>query len=422
MSGMHVLGRIFLSMFLSTGFAFVCPGQSWDVFDMGNSPLPSTTVNALVEDGEGGLWIGTDWGLCHFDGGTEWLVYQTGNSALLTNDVRALARDSNDRIWIGTVDEGLFVLDGDAWSVYTSQNSPLPENGIRDVFVDHRDWVWATTTGGLACFTGSEWRVYDESPESHGGLILNTANTRCVAVRLDGLVCLGTFNGGLHFITETSVFFLNSVNNGFFDNTASDVLFDPVSGDRWVCTPSAGLLRQQGPPQGGSWFQWNGSIGFPSNGMTCAAIDGQGRVWSGAQIFGLIRVDTDGTFTQFTEANSGLPDDEIRSVLVAEDGAIWVGTVYGGLARYRETVGFEDVAHASFQVFPNPTSSSLAIEVDGSAGGWEWTLWDVQQRKVDEGASDGGRVQLSVLGHDPGVYMLVVRSGGFVATKRILVV
>lgn len=396
--------------------------QQWQVYDMENTPLPSTTINALLDDGTGGLWIGTDWGLCHFDGESSWEVYQTQNSGLLTNDVRALARDAEGRLWVGTADEGLFILDGTLWSSYTNQNSPLPENGIRDLFIDQLDRTWITTTGGLACITGDEWRIYDDTEESYGGLVLNTANTRSVAVRSDGLVCLGTFNAGLHFISDAGVSFLNSVNDGFFDNTASDVLFDPVSGDRWVCTPSAGLLRQQGPVQGGAWFQWNGSIGFPSNGMTCAAMDGARRVWAGAQVFGVIRVDPDGSFTQFTEANSGLPDDEIRSVLVAEDGTVWVGTVYGGVAKFTGAVGIEEKDGPSVNVFPNPTADLCRITVPPTSTGWTWRLSDMRQRTLLSGIGQAEGITVSFQGQPAGPYLLSVEHQGFVVTKRIFVV
>ena len=37
------------------------------------------TVHALALDGNGTLWVGTDWGLASYDG-VNWVVYQEGNS------------------------------------------------------------------------------------------------------------------------------------------------------------------------------------------------------------------------------------------------------------------------------------------------------------------------------------------------------
>lgn len=376
---------------------------------MTNSPIPSTTVYAIAEDISGGVWIGTDWGLCHFDGEAGWEVYQVGTSAIPSNDIRALARNIQGHLWVGTLSEGLALWDGTGWTTYNTGNSPIPENGIRDLFVDHRNWVWITTSGGLACFTGSEWRIYDASEQSFGGLALNTWNTRSVAVRQDGTVCLGTFNGGLHFLTETSVFFLTTFNDGFFDNTATDVLFDPASGDRWVSTPAAGLLRQQGPTAGGSWYQWNSSVGFPSNGVNCISMDGSGSVWAGTQFFGLIRVDPDDSFTSFTTSGSGLPDNEVPSVLAASDGSIWVGTVYGGLARYRPTIGIlESSLDPVIRVFPNPAAEWCVVEIAGASGTWSWEISDGQGRRVYLGFAVGGTTQIPVRSLASGAYVLTV--------------
>jgi len=400
------------AMFM-TSIPLSLAAQTWEVFDLSNSPIPSTTVNALVEDPNGGIWIGTDWGLCHFDGGTEWQVYQVGASGIPSNDIRALAVDGGGRLWIGTLSDGLCVWDGVTWTTYNTGNSPLPESGVRDLFVDHRDWVWITTSGGLACYTGTEWRIYNASEQSFGGLVLNTSNTRCVAVRSDGLVCLGTFNGGLHFITETGVSFLTTFNDGFFDNTATDVLFVPVSGDRWVATPSAGLLRQQGPAVGGSWYQWNSSIGFPSNAVNAIAIDGMGQVWAGTQFFGLIRVDVDDNFTSFTEANSDLPDNEIPSLLATSDGAIWVGTVYGGLVRFQPTAGMRESAQGpTIRVFPNPASNWCTVTTPEVSGPWNWEVHDALGRPVARGLASGTAIRIPLAGLDVGGYHLLLVNGG----------
>lgn len=382
-------------------------GQAWQVWDMDNSPLPSTTVKALVEDGQGGLWVGTDWGLCHFDGEDTWEVYQQTEGGLPGNDINALARDGQGRIWVATT-AGLVVKDGALWTAYTTTNSPIPEDEARGLFVDHLDRVWIATSGGLACFTGTAWNIYNATPESYNGLVLNTGNTRCVAVRPDGLVCLGTFNGGLHFITDASVHFLSTFTTGFFDNTATGVLFDPLTGDRWVATPSAGLLRQQGPTQGGVWYQWNSSIAFPSNGITCLDMDPQRRVWCGTQIFGLVRVDLDGSFDQFNEVNSGLPDDEVRSVLTAGDGAVWVGTTYGGLARLTEDVGIGDsVPVLGSSVFPNPAQGSTTIIFDTRHSGTvHWRLHTVDGNLVRTGSATPTGYVLSLSGLAAGSYLL----------------
>lgn len=412
----------FLTFLSFTAIVLSVRCQEWQVWDMGNSPLPSTTVKALAEDGLGGIWVGTDWGLCHFDGAEDWEVFQIANSPLPTNDIEVVVVDAQQRVWAATTG-GLVMKDGEDWSVFTIENSAIPESAARGLFVDHLDRLWIATSGGLARVSGNEWVIYDNTPESHGGLVLNTANTRCVSVRPDGLVCLGTFNGGLHFLTETSVSFLTTFNDGFFDNTANGVLFDPVNGDRWVATPSAGLLRQQGPAEGGVWFQWNSSIEFPSNGLTCLDMDPERRVWVGTQISGVVRVEQDGTFIQFAQTGDGLPDNEVRSVLAADDGSVWVGTTYGGLARYTETVAIREAQkQIRIAVSPNPVRTWATVEiVEGRNEGVSWSLFGPRGEFLRSGRGFGSRFQLSAQGLSAGLHLLKVTNGAFVETIRLIV-
>ena len=64
--------------------------QSWEVFDMNTAGLPSNTVRALAVAPNADVWVGTEFGLCRYDGNL-WQTFQTGSSGLPDNDIRALA-------------------------------------------------------------------------------------------------------------------------------------------------------------------------------------------------------------------------------------------------------------------------------------------------------------------------------------------
>jgi len=325
-------------------------------------------------------------------------------------------------LWVGTQSNGLVKREGEVWTNYTTGNSLLPEDEIRDLFVDHRNWVWITTSGGLAVFTGMEWFVYNATDESHNELILNTSSTNCVAVREDGTVCLGTINGGLHFLTDTTVFFLTIPQDGFFDNTATDVLFDPMNGERWVSTPSAGLLRQQGPPFGGVWFQWSAAIGFPTNGISAISMDTTGSVWAATQAAGVIKMGSDGSYIVLNQMNSGLPDDELRSVMATSEGELWVGTTYGGLARYSSSVGIERLDQdIPLLVFPNPASDHCIVQFGTGACSRAWSMASTDGKVVERGTSMGSSMELQLVGLDRGTYILEVVQGKLVRHCRVLV-
>jgi hypothetical protein len=106
--------KFFLLLLLTT----VCRssllfGQSWTIYNTGNSGLPDDNIRALAVDQQQTKWIGTDAGLVKFDG-TSWTVYNTTNSGLPDNSVRTIVVDDTNAIWIGTFQGGLARFNGTA--------------------------------------------------------------------------------------------------------------------------------------------------------------------------------------------------------------------------------------------------------------------------------------------------------------------
>ena len=359
--------------------------QTWEVFDMASTGFPSDNITDIVQDQSGNIWAATAWGLCRYDG-TAWEIFQAGSSGLPDNVIRALAVDSLDRIWIGTQLHGVVVYDGSIWSSYDVDNSPLPDNEINSLAIDYRGWAWIGTYLGLLCYTGDEWRIYNTSDTAYGGQQLNGNTILHTAVRHDGLVAICTLNGGFHYLTDTSLTVHATYIDFFPDNTQNEVAFDLVNNERWLATPSQGLVRQGGPWYEGPWFQYttNNSL-LPSNAVNCVRVDAQSRVWFGTLLAGLGMRDQDGSFTNYTSTNSGLPDNTVQCVMVAADGSMWVGTAYGGLAHLSFTEAVAETPAPAFNLFPNPCQGHVQLDRHGNAAPGHWRILDLSGRSVREG-------------------------------------
>lgn len=360
---------------------------------MTTAGFPSDNVTDIVQDHAGNIWAATAWGLCRYDG-TTWEVYQSGSSGLPDNVIRALAIDSAGRVWIGTQLHGVVVYDGDTWTSFDSDNSPLPDNEINSLTIDHRGWAWIGTYLGLVCWTGDEWRIYNTSDTAYAGQQLNGNTILHSAVRGDGLVAICTLNGGFHYLTDTSLTVHASYIDFFPDNTQNEVAFDLENNERWLATPSQGLLRQGGAWYDGPWFQYttNNSL-MPSNAVNCVRVDDQSRVWFGTLLAGLGMREPDGSFTNYTSSDSDLPDNTVQCVLVAADGSIWAGTAYGGLAHLSFTESVPESGGASFDLFPNPCQGHVFVRSTGTLTSGRWRILDLSGRSVQEGGFYPGPVQ-----------------------------
>ncbi len=68
--------------------------------------------------------------------------------------------------------------------------------------------------------------------------------------------------------------------------------------------------------------------------VVALAAGADGALWIGTFGGGLARLDKDGRWWNYNKANTqgGLPDDRVSALAAGADGALWIGT-YSGLAR-----------------------------------------------------------------------------------------
>lgn len=108
--------------------------------------LPSNDIKALVEDAQGGLWIGTYGGVSYLRDG-RFTNYTTANG-LTGNRVRSLHLDAEGVLWIGTYDSGLSRWkDGRLANITRRQG--LANEGVFQILEDRRGNLWMSSNQGI---------------------------------------------------------------------------------------------------------------------------------------------------------------------------------------------------------------------------------------------------------------------------------
>lgn len=106
---MHRIPIIFALLFL---FPFVSNGQDMTFYHYGlEEGLSQETIRSIYKDKNGFLWLGTQDGLNKFDG-TAFTVYKNRKKDSLSisgNFINALVEDDDNNIWIGTNDNGISI-------------------------------------------------------------------------------------------------------------------------------------------------------------------------------------------------------------------------------------------------------------------------------------------------------------------------
>lgn len=161
------------------------------------------SVNALYEDRQGEIWVGT-WldGLFRYNPSTGRLDHympQANNPfSISANKITGIYEDSRGLIWIATHSGGLNSFDKNSgrFTSYTTQNG-LPNDVVFGVLEDERGILWISTMNGLVRFDPhvNNFRVYD----IHDGLVHNQFNWRASCKSSSGLMYFGGVNGLISF-------------------------------------------------------------------------------------------------------------------------------------------------------------------------------------------------------------------------------
>ncbi len=129
--------KILSCIFLFYSFAIFSPAYAQKVFFEQLTTaegLPSDYVNVLFEDSKGNLWIGTDKGVCRYNG--KEFSYFNKDNGLTSNFVFCITEDMKGNIWFGTFEGGLCKYDGTKITPYLLADKQEFKN-IFQVFFNH---------------------------------------------------------------------------------------------------------------------------------------------------------------------------------------------------------------------------------------------------------------------------------------------
>ena len=282
----------------------------WRTYDATDG-LPGET-HCLLQDRQGYLWIGTNAGLCRYDG-TEFITYTTADG-LVDNRLQALCEDHEGRLWIGggerfpTKGGGLSCFDGKRFTNYTTAHG-LPDNRVNALCADHHGRLWIGTGSGLSCFDGDDFTTYTTAD----GL---TMAVYSICEDSQGKLWFGTHLGLVCFDGQS--FMIYTAADGLLGHYSA--LCEDNQGRLWIGSGYSG--------QGVSCFDGqrfttytsdNGLVG-KQNLVMAVCEDHQGRLWFGGWD-GVSCFDGD-RFINYSAAD-GLWSNGVFDIIEDREGQMW---------------------------------------------------------------------------------------------------
>ncbi|MCG8309262.1 MAG: response regulator [Cytophagales bacterium] len=332
-------------------------------------------ISDIAIDYNRDIWVG------FFNGGVLRLQAQSGKYAdsylytacnhLITNRINDLLIGAFDILWIGTSGGGVHFADlrSKPFKTINSENTAVPDNYITAIYEDEGN-LWIGTRNGLArsCISGEI--SYYEKGRHISALYKDRSGQFWVGTRFNGLRCLEengsmqkfnrwqerglssnevigidedsfgrlwivTFRHGMTLMdarTKKVLAYLNR-DNYLPTNNLTYVYPDPVQPDvTWVGTRDAGLLKLSCPEISQVsveqyQFDRKDPSSISSNYVWPILRTSGHELWVGTIGGGLnklVETDEGVLFQHFTEKD-GLADNDVESILVDNDGNLWIG-------------------------------------------------------------------------------------------------
>lgn len=309
--------------------------------------LPQNSIFSIAQDSKGFIWFATYDGLSRFDG-YQFIAFKPdpGNLRGISSNITVtLASGADDKLWVGTTGSGFSVFDTkfllfkNYLSEVNSFNS-LSDNDITSIRV-MGDYVFIGTTNGLNVFITNEERILSFSTQH--GLAANYIHS--VFSHQDGEVWLSTSEGIQLVALENNQLISKRIWPLLFTNGVVSQIIGDKEGRLWMVTDrhitcfnidSNSNLKEVYKLSYNSFpKELPGNIQF----NTICQRD-NGEFWVGTQSGLLKLTEKDGIFnlSDFFINNvndeSSIPGNQIISLYTDNEGILWVGTRFSGLAKY----------------------------------------------------------------------------------------
>lgn len=384
---------------LGTILAFLVPldlmGQRYTFRQYGTDEgLTNLSVNCLLQDRAGYIWVGTDNGLFRYDGdGFQAFRHAEG---LPNTEIRNLAESPDGVLWVA-MESGVARRSGTRFvPVNTGEKEQYPTvafdrlgrvyvkdasrivrgtpngggsyqfstlvHGATDSFTVSGEDVWYGKNGALWHFSGEKaerigtfaalplHQSYPITQDAHGNLWLRSMSklyelpkgkTQLVD-RSEGIPSTSSCNlyadrwGRVYVSNDTGVVVLDGDARPYLngEHGLPSYSVGPVLLDRkgalWIGLSGGGLVRRLGH---GEWLSWKKEDGLLHNGVWSILHDRTGKLWVGTS-GGLSILDANGRLVHSWTDRNGLAGSHVQAIVEGTAGDIYAGTIPGGISRF----------------------------------------------------------------------------------------
>lgn len=298
--------------------------------------LPQTHVNTLIQDSTGFLWIGTQDGLCRYDG-YQFVTYTNNpldSLSLCNNYIYSIVDDSKGHLWIGTR-FGLSRLDrstGKFKNYFSNPENPnsLSSNKVYSVFCDKQGLIWVKTLEALYLYNSSTDNFTRYQHYNDIFTLPSETGTFPIYEDSQGRLWVGSKEGLMLFDKQRGVFkrYSNETSNQYsISSNRITSIFEDSKGNFWIGTDD-GLNRFDYRSE--RFYHYNSTNVFLANIIEYIG-EGDGFLWIGTDK-GFCKLYDDGSIKVIDNLiynNQKVRPVHISAILQDKSNVLWVGSQVG---------------------------------------------------------------------------------------------
>ncbi len=305
----------------------------------------------------------------------------TVKEGLSSNTVNAIIKDHNGLMWLGTTN-GLSKYDGSNFTIYRHQQgdkNSLPSNEILTLFVDHTGKLWVGTAGGGLCYYDQKLDRFEQYRGDGRWKELPTISARAIKEDQDGNLWIGTYGDLRMFDLKTGRSTRLPMNFPKMSDAGTFVVISLLQDSRhnmWVGTNNGAYLYNRNQRKF-TRFAHNQAdpTSLSNNIIKSIAEDSKGGIWLGT-FDGLNKQVSPGKFVAYkaTGGKNSLSNNAVFSLSASKDGSLWIGTEDGVTIFDLQTAQFKQLKPDPRNIFSLKSKSIRSFFIDPEGIYWVGTF------------------------------------------------
>lgn len=312
--------------------------------------LSQGTVETIIQDDQGYIWLGINDGLCRYNG-YEFKIYKHDEeleNSITNNYIVDIKQDNSGNIWVGTAN-GLSKIDTktDLITNYNmnDEEKSLSHYNIGDILITKSGDVLVGTSDGLNIYNEKKdefYRIFNKDSD------LSSQFIRSLAEDENQNIWVATNNGIDKIDIKNNKNIISfKTGHGKFDISENDIYvvrYDP-KGYIWAGALKEGLNRIDINTNEVKQYKNDDrdEKSLPGNYVKDILRDSSGNLWVGTDN-GLAKYNEQtenfATYKNKIYDKTSLVNDEVFSIQEDESGLIWVGT-YAGISMFDPNTNIE---------------------------------------------------------------------------------